>query len=396
MEAQWLELSSSVSGIRYVKVVTTSSPSWVAWFEIEVYGPPVQWLVADQLGMPRMIFDQTGSLGNVKRHDYLPFGEELYAPTGGRTTAQGYTLDALRQQFTSYERDKETGLDYARARYYASIGGRFTSPDPLLSSGLPVQPQSWNRYAYCVNNPLIYNDPNGLVWGKKKTSDTNTEYVWFEGDEVGEGYDVVTEFYVEGVIDGRSVGLTLNPDGPRSWGKKLFLNGDPTLALMTNNSDYFVMGYQVGETKAQWAERSRNGAVDMMPNQPFDVGLALAGGGIGRLNRSAGLSMEGIAYELSFLNKHLPGTAQAQREIAGGSAQVFNDLSTLSRAESEIFSRGTYTGSTRDYARYGFRFDEPIGTRIGRNGRTTALDYGEMKLRSNGLYHLVPRTGPNQ
>jgi hypothetical protein len=87
---------------------------------------------------------------------------------------------------------------------------------------------------------------------------------------------------------------------------------------------------------------------------------------------------------------------EALSELGKGSARVFNDVSTLSRVESEIFSRGTYTGSTRNFAGYGFRFNEPIGTRIGTDGTTTALDYGEMKLRDNGLYHLVPRTGPSQ
>jgi hypothetical protein len=37
----------------------------------------VNWLVADQLGTPRLVFDKTGSLAGTKRHDYLPFGEEL-------------------------------------------------------------------------------------------------------------------------------------------------------------------------------------------------------------------------------------------------------------------------------------------------------------------------------
>jgi hypothetical protein len=32
----------------------------------------IQWLVTDQLGTPRMIFDKSGSLASVKRHDYLP------------------------------------------------------------------------------------------------------------------------------------------------------------------------------------------------------------------------------------------------------------------------------------------------------------------------------------
>lgn len=60
------------------------------------------------------------------------------------------------------ERDIETGLDYFLARYYANTQGRFTSPDPLLSSGTVEDPQSWNRYAYVLNNPLKLIDPDGL------------------------------------------------------------------------------------------------------------------------------------------------------------------------------------------------------------------------------------------
>ena len=82
-------------------------------------------------GTPRMVLDQTGSLTPLKRHDYLPFGEELFAPTSGRTAAQGYASgDGVRQHFTQKERDNETGLDYFGARYYASMQGRFTGVDP--------------------------------------------------------------------------------------------------------------------------------------------------------------------------------------------------------------------------------------------------------------------------
>jgi hypothetical protein len=51
----------------------------------------VQWLVADHLGTPRMLADLSGNLTGIKRHDYLPFGEEVGAGVGGRTTAQGYS-----------------------------------------------------------------------------------------------------------------------------------------------------------------------------------------------------------------------------------------------------------------------------------------------------------------
>jgi RHS repeat-associated protein len=141
--------------------------------EVEAWTPAsggssatVKWLVADHLGTPRMIFDQTGSLANVSRHDYLPFGEELFAEIGGRTPAQGYpsgpnAIDGARQKFTSKERDNETGLDYFLARYYSSSQGRFTSADEPFADQRQSNPQSWNSYSYVKNSPCNNIDPNG-------------------------------------------------------------------------------------------------------------------------------------------------------------------------------------------------------------------------------------------
>ena len=126
-----------------------------------VPGAGVEWLITDHLGTPRMVIDQSGALGNVKRHDYLPFGEELVAGQGGRTAALGYTGDGVRQKFTQKERDAETGLDYFGARYYSSAQGRFTSPDEFWKDSQIGDPQSWNKYAYVRNNPLRYVDPTG-------------------------------------------------------------------------------------------------------------------------------------------------------------------------------------------------------------------------------------------
>jgi RHS repeat-associated protein len=125
----------------------------------------VLWLTPDQLGTPRIIAERTGALTGIKRHDYLPFGEELGDSQSGRTTLQGYTGDSTRQKFTAKERDIETGLDFLEARYYASTQGRFTSVDPLAASAHAGDPQSWNRYCYSYNNPLRFSDPSGMVPG---------------------------------------------------------------------------------------------------------------------------------------------------------------------------------------------------------------------------------------
>jgi RHS repeat-associated protein len=63
---------------------------------------------------------------------------------------------------TQKERDVETGLDYFLARYSSSIQGRFTSVDPDNAGAEPSNPQSWNAYGYTFNNPLKFQDPDGL------------------------------------------------------------------------------------------------------------------------------------------------------------------------------------------------------------------------------------------
>jgi RHS repeat-associated protein len=118
----------------------------------------VNYLTADHLGSPRINTDQSGAV--VSRHDYHPFGEEISSRQ--RINHPEYHGDEVRKQFTGYERDEETELDYAQARYYAKELGRFTLPDPLLASGRPGSPQTWNRFAYVLNNPLITVDRNGL------------------------------------------------------------------------------------------------------------------------------------------------------------------------------------------------------------------------------------------
>ena len=61
--------------------------------------------------------------------------------------------------YTGHEHLTEFGLINMNARLYDPILGRFLGIDPYVST--PDFAQGYNRYSYCLNNPLIYTDPSG-------------------------------------------------------------------------------------------------------------------------------------------------------------------------------------------------------------------------------------------
>ena len=114
--------------------------------------PKISYLTHDHLGSPRILTDQFGAV--TSRRDFMPYGEEI--------TRTGYGQDSVREKFATYERDGESGLDYAQARYYSSSLGRFFSIDPENAGAFEENPQSWNAYQYSLNNPIVFTDPEGL------------------------------------------------------------------------------------------------------------------------------------------------------------------------------------------------------------------------------------------
>jgi RHS repeat-associated protein len=104
----------------------------------------------DHLGSTRLLTGVNQAI--AQNLDYLPFGE-LISSDSGITT----------HKFTGDERDSETGVDHTWFRQYSFSYGRWMTPDPAgLAAVDPTNPQSWNRYAYVLNNPLNYIDPTGM------------------------------------------------------------------------------------------------------------------------------------------------------------------------------------------------------------------------------------------
>ena len=65
--------------------------------------------------------------------------------------------------YTGHEMLNEFGIINMNGRLYDPVLGCFFSPDPYVQ--LPDFTQSFNRYSYCLNNPLKYTDPTGELFG---------------------------------------------------------------------------------------------------------------------------------------------------------------------------------------------------------------------------------------
>jgi RHS repeat-associated protein len=78
---------------------------------------------------------------------HFPFGESWYNASGDKLL------------FTSYERDSESGNDYAVARFNVNRLGRFSAVDPL--NGSIADPHSLNHYIYVEDQPINQVDPSG-------------------------------------------------------------------------------------------------------------------------------------------------------------------------------------------------------------------------------------------
>jgi RHS repeat-associated protein len=249
----------------------------------------IKWLVTDHLGSTRMVIDETGSLAGITRHDFLPFGEELSAGVGIRSENIGYSVDSVRQKFDAYERDNETGLDFAQARYYSNIQGRFTSVDPENAGAKLGDPQSWNGYAFSRNNPVVFGDPTG------------TDYKFCVNGECSYHTDPnVNEWLMKGDFS-LSKGKVLDKDG----------NQIGTYQYIDTSHGLFS-GREMGQfyTEALPAVGMATKQAVAIVAAPYVVGAGIATGG-------AALGVGGIGFGTTVTTLGLSGAGASGGVIAG-------------------------------------------------------------------------------
>ncbi len=180
----------------------------------------LRWRHQDHLGSLRLKTDSAGAA--TCRYYYDPYGA-LLSTTCSESDAR---------KFTDKERDPETALDYFGARYCDWALGRFTSIDPAWESFRPDNPQSANRYAYVLNNPLKFVDPDGQV---PVLAVVAIAWAAFEiGASIYDGYTAVdTVLDPQASLGEKSVavgGFALGVVGPGggygTFGKSLLRNSD--------------------------------------------------------------------------------------------------------------------------------------------------------------------------
>ena len=105
--------------------------------------------------------DYLGSITDIVASDGTRKAHYHYSPWGRVEEGQEEPL-FLGRGFTGHEHLPEFDLIQMNARLYDPYTGRFLSPDPYVQ--LPDFSQSFNRYSYCLNNPLRYTDQSGKVF----------------------------------------------------------------------------------------------------------------------------------------------------------------------------------------------------------------------------------------
>ena len=108
-----------------------------------------QYYVQDHLGSNRKVIN---GVSEEQDNEFYAFGETDTIDLGDSDNNNNY-------KYTGKELDLETGLYYYGARYYNPEIGRFVQADTL--KGEVSNPQSLNRYAYTMNNPMKFVDPTG-------------------------------------------------------------------------------------------------------------------------------------------------------------------------------------------------------------------------------------------
>ena len=108
------------------------------------------------------IYNAAGDLRATYEYDAWGNIIAIKDVSGNTVTSSTHIAMLNSVRYRSYCYDNETGLYYVISRYYNPQVGRFLNADGLVDNrGLNTQ----NMFQYCGNNPVMYADPSGQLFG---------------------------------------------------------------------------------------------------------------------------------------------------------------------------------------------------------------------------------------
>lgn len=118
-------------------------------------------ILRDHLGSITHVLNSSGTV--VQELSYDAWGRLRDPSTFTLYTPTNEPEPYLGRGYCGHEHLTGLGLINMNARLYDPLLGRFLSPDPYVQA--PEHSQSFNRYSYCMNNPLKYTDKSGEIFG---------------------------------------------------------------------------------------------------------------------------------------------------------------------------------------------------------------------------------------
>ena len=152
--------------------------------------------------------DHLGSITTMA--DNLDWCYDAHYDVWGNREVQLPFYYSIERGYTGHEQPEGLRLIDMRGRMYDPVLGRFISPDAFIQS--PTDPQNYNRYSYCLNNPLKYTDPDGeLFWeavliGAAIFGTGNTIAHGIRGDINGLEDGIL--YFAQGALAGAALGAT--------------------------------------------------------------------------------------------------------------------------------------------------------------------------------------------
>jgi RHS repeat-associated protein len=121
----------------------------------------ILYLLKDHLGSVVKVLSVSGSnVETLESFSYDVWGNRRNATTWANTNITTPTY--IFKGFTGHEHIEGFGLIHMKGRVYDPVLGLFLSPDPYVQSSTTM---GFNRYSYCMGNPLMYTDPDGKFFG---------------------------------------------------------------------------------------------------------------------------------------------------------------------------------------------------------------------------------------